>query len=85
MRLRRGYSRYVNEVDVDDGMLVRRLRELRWPAPPAGVRERGWAVVQERLKLEKERRAARLDEDYAVGEDDAGDADYVPQQRARAG
>jgi len=30
--------------------LERRLRELAWPEPPAGSRERGWSAVSARLE-----------------------------------
>jgi hypothetical protein len=34
----------------EDDALVRRLRALRWPAPPDGARERGWERIQEALR-----------------------------------
>jgi hypothetical protein len=59
MQLRRGHSRSLSEVNLQDSPLARRLSELRWPTPPPGARERGWIAVQERLKeYEREQRAA---------------------------
>jgi hypothetical protein len=35
----------------DDDALVRRLRTLKWPEPPEGARERGWAAIEQRMRV----------------------------------
>jgi hypothetical protein len=35
----------------DDDALVGRLRTLKWPEPPDGARERGWAAIEKRMRV----------------------------------
>jgi hypothetical protein len=39
-----------DQEQVDDDLLVRRLRNLHWPEPPSGARERGWAAIEQHLE-----------------------------------
>jgi hypothetical protein len=80
MHLRRGHSRPLSEVNLEETRLARRLSEFRWPTPPPGARERGWATIQQRLQ-ELERTEGRI---TPAGKDHASDADYAAGKRLRA-